>query len=137
MVDPKMAVDCFLDLQKVVIMSSHHLNCQIGRKKCFHYFCITYTLMVIVFSYTILVNRGWVSMKNKNPASRIPGQVSGEIELEGIVRLTEPRPQFVTKNVSDSRFWAYRYIIHTIYTYLNLIEKKNVLKILEKKSTLY
>lgn len=58
--------------------------------------------------YTILVNRGWVSMKNKNPASRSSGQVAGEIELEGVVRLTEPRPQFVSKNVADSRFWAYR-----------------------------
>uniref|UniRef100_A0A2H8TTH0 SURF1-like protein n=2 Tax=Melanaphis sacchari TaxID=742174 RepID=A0A2H8TTH0_9HEMI len=58
--------------------------------------------------YSILVNRGWVSMKNKNPASRVSGQVAGEIELEGVVRLTESRPQFVTKNVADSRFWAYR-----------------------------
>ncbi|XP_060849029.1 surfeit locus protein 1 isoform X1 [Rhopalosiphum padi] len=58
--------------------------------------------------YSILVNRGWVSMKNKNPASRLSGQVAGEIELEGVVRLTESRPQFVTKNVADSRFWAYR-----------------------------
>ncbi|KAL4122605.1 hypothetical protein QTP88_014902 [Uroleucon formosanum] len=58
--------------------------------------------------YTILVNRGWVSMKNKNPVSRSSGQVAGEIELEGVVRLTEPRPQFVSKNVADSRFWAYR-----------------------------
>jgi len=56
------------------------------------------------------VNRGWVSMKNKDPSSRISGQVVGEIELEGVVRLTEPRPQFVSKNVSDSRFWSYRYI---------------------------
>ncbi|XP_025418724.1 surfeit locus protein 1 isoform X2 [Sipha flava] len=57
---------------------------------------------------TILVNRGWVSMKNKDPASRISGQVVGEIELDGIVRLTEPRPQFVSKNVANSQFWSYR-----------------------------
>lgn len=48
-------------------------------------------------------------MKNKDPASRLPGQVIGEIELEGVVRLSEPRPQFVSKNVADSRFWSYRY----------------------------
>lgn len=47
-------------------------------------------------------------MKNKNPASRVTGQVIGVIELEGILRLTEPRPQFITKNVADSRFWSYR-----------------------------
>lgn len=106
-------MDCFLDLdlQTVVIMSSHLLNYQIDRKTFFYHFCFTYILIVIVFSYSILVNRGWVSMKNKNPASRVSGQVAGEIELEGVVRLTESRPQFVTKNVADSRFWAYRYII--------------------------
>lgn len=54
------------------------------------------------------MNRGWVPMKNKDPASRSSGQVIGEVELEGIVRLTEARPQFVTKNVADSRFWSYR-----------------------------
>lgn len=110
-----------LDLQKVVIMLSHLLNYQIDRKHFFHHFCFTYILIVIVFSYSILVNRGWVSMKNKNPASRVSGQVAGEIELEGVVRLTESRPQFVTKNVADSRFWAYRYI--TWHHYLNLVGK--------------
>jgi len=118
MVELKIAMDCFLDLdlQKVVIMSSHLLNYQTNRKKFSHSLCFTSTLILIVFSYTILVNRGWVPMKNKNPTSRISGQVAGEIELEGVVRLTESRPQFVTKNVADSRFWAYRYIIYTIYT---------------------
>ncbi|XP_050432178.1 surfeit locus protein 1 [Adelges cooleyi] len=57
---------------------------------------------------TILVNRGWVSMQNKSPASRKSGQISGEVELEGVVRLNEPRPQFVAKNISDSRFFSYR-----------------------------
>jgi len=77
------------------------------------------------------VNRGWVSMKNKNPASRSSGQVAGEIELEGVVRLTESRPQFVSKNVADSRFWAYRYII-----YIFKFGWNNILKILKKKSSL-
>lgn len=80
------------------------------------------------------MNRGWVSMQNKNPASRISGQVAGEIELEGVVRLTEPRPQFVSKNVADSRFWAYRYIIY-IYMIIKF-SWNNVLKILKKKGLL-
>lgn len=54
-------------------------------------------------------------MKNKDPSSRFSGQVIGEIELEGVVRLTEPRPQFVTKNVADSRFWSYRLLFVTKY----------------------
>lgn len=113
-------------------MSSHLLNCLTNRKKCFHSFSFTYVLIVTVLSYTILVNRGWVSMKNKNPASRISGQVAGEVELEGVVRLTEPRPQFVSKNVADSRFWAYRYIIYMIFKF----DWNNMFKILKKKSSL-
>ncbi|XP_070501094.1 SURF1-like protein [Chironomus tepperi] len=43
---------------------------------------------------TILVNRGWVSRKNLNPSTRKNGQIEGIVEVEGIVRLNEPRPQF-------------------------------------------
>lgn len=67
------------------------------------------------------MNRGWVPMKNKDPASRIAGQVVGEIELEGVVRLTESRPQFVTKNVADSRFWSYRLFNYLLIYYLYLL----------------
>lgn len=67
-----------------------------------------YNSLFIIFSLTILVNRGWVSMQNKDPASRTAGQVIGEVELEGILRKTEPRPQFVSKNAADSRNWSYR-----------------------------
>jgi surfeit locus 1 family protein len=43
---------------------------------------------------TILINRGWVSRKNLNPNTRKNGQIDGIVEVEGIVRLNEPRPQF-------------------------------------------
>lgn len=43
---------------------------------------------------TILVNRGWVSRQNHKPSSRPEGQVKGNIELLGVVRLPEARPQF-------------------------------------------
>jgi surfeit locus 1 family protein len=42
----------------------------------------------------ILVNRGWVSRTQLNPNSRKEGQIEGLVEIEGIVRLEEPRPQF-------------------------------------------
>lgn len=91
-------------------MLSHHLNYLIDRKIYILYIFIFFInkYLIIIFSLTILVNRGWVSMINKDPASRISGQIAGQVELEGIVRLNEPRPQFVTKNVTDSRFWSYR-----------------------------
>lgn len=43
---------------------------------------------------TILVNRGWVSRKQREPETRAQGQVPGTIDLLGVVRLPEPRPQF-------------------------------------------
>ncbi|KAL1456056.1 hypothetical protein WDU94_000810 [Cyamophila willieti] len=55
----------------------------------------------------ILVNRGWVSQDQKNPATRKQGQVTQEIVLEGIVRHSEPRPTFVPKYQSGNT-WSYR-----------------------------
>lgn len=43
---------------------------------------------------SILVNRGWVSRKFVKPETRKEGQVSGEVEFTGVVRLGEMRPQF-------------------------------------------
>ncbi|KAM4696991.1 surfeit locus protein 1 [Rhinophrynus dorsalis] len=57
---------------------------------------------------TILVNRGFVPKRNLNPETRAKGQVSGEIELVGVVRLTEPRKPFVPKNDVERNLWHYR-----------------------------
>lgn len=43
---------------------------------------------------TILVNRGWVSRQQQAPSNRQEGQVKGTVELLGVVRTAEPRPQF-------------------------------------------
>nr|CAD7457045.1 unnamed protein product [Timema tahoe] len=50
----------------------------------------------------ILVNRGWVPAKMKNPEQRKRGQVKGEVELVGLVRLNETRPTFTPKNTSNT-----------------------------------
>lgn len=42
----------------------------------------------------------------KNPQHRQSGQIEGEVNLIGIVRLNETRPQFTMKNQSNS--WFYR-----------------------------
>lgn len=57
---------------------------------------------------TILVNRGWVSHKNKDPKSREAGQIKGVIDLVGIVRLHENRPQFIPANKPNANVWFYR-----------------------------
>jgi surfeit locus 1 family protein len=50
---------------------------------------------------TILVNRGWVSRQHLKPESRPEGQVSGDVELKGVVRLPEARPQFSPSHKTD------------------------------------
>nr|XP_029734449.1 SURF1-like protein [Aedes albopictus]XP_029734452.1 SURF1-like protein [Aedes albopictus] len=42
----------------------------------------------------ILINRGWVPKRLLDPASRPDGQIKGTVELQGVVRLPENRPQF-------------------------------------------
>ncbi|XP_019865003.2 SURF1-like protein [Aethina tumida] len=57
---------------------------------------------------TILVNRGWVPSKHRDPKTRQGGQVEGDINLIGVVRLQEARPTFSMKNQEGSNIWFYR-----------------------------
>ncbi|XP_003473186.1 surfeit locus protein 1 isoform X1 [Cavia porcellus] len=57
---------------------------------------------------TILVNRGFVPRKKVNPESRQKGQVEGEVDLTGVVRLTETRKPFVPENDPERNHWHYR-----------------------------
>ncbi|XP_045462215.1 surfeit locus protein 1 [Harmonia axyridis] len=57
---------------------------------------------------TILVNRGWVTRKNKNPVTRKEGQVDGVVDIIGIVRSQENRPNFMPKNDEQHNQWFYR-----------------------------
>ncbi|XP_055378837.1 SURF1-like protein [Condylostylus longicornis] len=50
---------------------------------------------------TVLVNRGWVPRKLLNPQTRINGQIEGEVELVGVVRKGEKRPQFSPDHRGD------------------------------------
>lgn len=67
-----------------------------------------YALFLFIFSETILVNRGWVSSKHRDPKTRQGGQVEGDINLIGVVRLQEARPTFSMKNQEGSNIWFYR-----------------------------
>ncbi|XP_074066884.1 surfeit locus protein 1 [Macrotis lagotis] len=57
---------------------------------------------------TILVNRGYVPRKKINPDTRQKGQIEDEIELIGMVRLTETRKPFVPENRPEKNRWHYR-----------------------------
>lgn len=55
----------------------------------------------------ILVNRGWVSREKMHPSSRQEGQISHDIEIEGIVRHSEGRSAFIPK-YRGGDVWSYR-----------------------------
>ncbi|XP_045878865.1 surfeit locus protein 1 isoform X1 [Meles meles] len=57
---------------------------------------------------TILVNRGFVPKKKVNPDTRQKGQIEGEVDLVGMVRLTETRKPFVPENNPERNHWHYR-----------------------------
>jgi surfeit locus 1 family protein len=57
---------------------------------------------------TILINRGWVPSNCKNPANRKKGQVENVVDVIGIVRLHENRPNFIPKNQEGSNQWFFR-----------------------------
>ncbi|XP_028274502.1 surfeit locus protein 1 [Parambassis ranga] len=57
---------------------------------------------------TILVNRGYVPRQKIRPETRTKGQVEGEVEVVGVVRLTEIRKPFVPNNDMERNRWHYR-----------------------------
>ncbi|XP_049809373.1 surfeit locus protein 1 [Schistocerca nitens] len=69
-------------------------------------YCVVTPFILSDRNSTILVNRGWVSSKQKNPGAREAGQIEGELELTGLVRLSEKRAPFMPANKPDA--WFYR-----------------------------
>lgn len=57
---------------------------------------------------TILVNRGYVPRKKMLPQTRQKGQVEGEVDVVGVVRLTEIRKPFVPNNDLERNRWHFR-----------------------------
>ncbi|XP_034048127.1 surfeit locus protein 1 [Thalassophryne amazonica] len=57
---------------------------------------------------TILVNRGYVPRQKIRPETRMKGQVEGEVEVVGVIRLTETRKPFVPNNNVEKNHWHYR-----------------------------
>lgn len=53
----------------------------------------------------VLYDRGWVPSSKKDPATRPASQVSGHVELVGVVRRNQPKPYFVPDNLPDKNVW--------------------------------
>ena len=56
----------------------------------------------------VLINRGFVPGDRKDPASREAGQVSGPVEVTGLLRLTEPGGAFLRSNDPAGNRWYSR-----------------------------
>ncbi|XP_042215332.1 surfeit locus protein 1-like isoform X1 [Homarus americanus] len=57
---------------------------------------------------TVLVNRGWVPRKQKNPESRLEGQIEGLVEVTAVVRRGENRAPFMPNNTKGSPIFTFR-----------------------------
>ncbi|TNM66492.1 SURF1 family protein [Aliirhizobium smilacinae] len=57
---------------------------------------------------TVLVNRGFVPLERRDPASRTEGQPQGEVNVSGLLRLTEPGGAFLRSNNPVAGNWYSR-----------------------------
>lgn len=69
---------------------------------------ISALINILCSSEIILINRGWVPVKCKDPKTRLGGQIDGEVDVVGVVRLHEDRPNFMPANKEGSNSWFYR-----------------------------
>ncbi|XP_023951721.2 surfeit locus protein 1 [Bicyclus anynana] len=65
----------------------------------------------------IIINRGWIPQALRPKEKRKASMVTGEVELTGLVRLTESRGPFMPKNNPEKGSWLYR-DLDQISTYL-------------------
>lgn len=73
-----------------------------------HGYLVVTPLKLVGRDETILVNRGWVSHKRKDPKTRPAGQIQNEVDIIGIIRLQENRPPFMPSNNPEANTWFYR-----------------------------
>jgi surfeit locus 1 family protein len=65
------------------------------------------TPLVLDDGAAVLVNRGFVPLAAKDPASRAAGQVEGRVRIEGVVRLSGTPGRFTPANDPAANLWFY------------------------------
>ena len=58
--------------------------------------------------FMVLVNRGFVPQDRSDPATRLAGQVTGPVTVNGLLRLSEPGGGFLRGNDPGARRWYSR-----------------------------
>ena len=65
------------------------------------------TPLLLADGSAVLVNRGFVPLANKDPATRAAGQVAGAVRVEGVVRLSAAPGAFTPANEPGPNLWFY------------------------------
>lgn len=65
-----------------------------------------------------MVNRGWIRQSMKPKEKRQESMITEEVDIIGVIRLTEKRPQFVPKNQPERSAWYYRYVSKLCWPYI-------------------
>ncbi len=58
--------------------------------------------------YSVLIDRGFVPERLKEPAMRREGQIAGEVEIEGLVRYADRRGPFTPADKPEQNIWFTR-----------------------------
>ncbi|EJZ19270.1 SURF1 family protein (plasmid) [Rhizobium sp. Pop5] len=66
------------------------------------------TPLTIAGGTSILINRGFVPTERRDPASRREGELSGPIEITGLMRMTEPKGSLLQSNDIAADRWYSR-----------------------------
>lgn len=55
----------------------------------------------------VLVNRGWIPEKQKNPSSRVETLLTGKVKVEGVLMQNERKNLYIHENIPDKNLWFY------------------------------
>ena len=59
----------------------------------------------------VFVNRGFVPLDHKDPATRKDGELSGEVKVTGLLRLNEPKGTLLRSNEPSQDRWYSRDVL--------------------------
>ena len=65
------------------------------------------TPLVLDDGGTILVDRGWIPLERKDPATRAAGELAGEVTVEGLLRGSQKQNWLVPDNDPKTNVWFY------------------------------
>jgi surfeit locus 1 family protein len=85
--------------EREMLLGARSLNGNVGYQ--------VVTPMTLATGGTVLVNRGWIPARAKAPSARAAGQVSGDVGIEGVIRLPKTRAWMQPENEPRSGQWFY------------------------------